>query len=519
MRNWLILLVLSLSACAPLAYEAATVTLQVDGETRTLTTDALTVRDVLKEAGITLGEYDRVAPVEPTFVQDRMSIRVTRVEIRSETVLEELPFERRTVRDTSIPVGETRLLDPGITGSQELTYRIALEDGIETERSLIRRVTVQEPRTEVILIGAQAEIKPIPITGTVAFLADRNVWTMRGTSANQQRLTSAGDLDGRVFSLAPDGTTVLFTRIPTETGASRPLNTLWIVETALPNPEPTRIDADGLLWAEWEPDCVVRSNGTGCRIAYSTGVPTDGSPGWRANNDLRVGRPTPSDGRLLGDRQIVAPGVGGTYGWWGSNYSWSPDGTALAFGRPDQIGVVTVAAGAASTLTEFPVYRTYGPWVWVPTVSWSPEGQLIVTTLHGPAPTGETPEDSPVFNVCVLSADGALTAELSSEAGMWAAPNFSPDSDLVAYGRARSPYLSQTSTYDLYVMDRDGSDRRLLFPTPDESGLDYPYVAWGPGGRELIVIYRGKLYLITTQDDEVHQLTAEGNVTAVQWRW
>ena len=90
MRNWLILLVLSLSACAPLAYEAATVTLQVDGETRTLTTDALTVRDVLKEAGITLGEYDRVAPVEPTFVQDRMSIRVTRVEIRSETVLEEL---------------------------------------------------------------------------------------------------------------------------------------------------------------------------------------------------------------------------------------------------------------------------------------------------------------------------------------------------------------------------------------------------------------------------------------------
>jgi Tol biopolymer transport system component len=139
--------------------------------------------------------------------------------------------------------------------------------------------------------------------------------------------------------------------------------------------------------------------------------------------------------------------------------------------------------------------------------------------LHGPAPTGGEPEDSPVFDVWVLAANGTITAELVSEAGMWAAPTYAPEGDLIAFGHARSPYVSATSGYDLCVMDRDGSDRHTLFPPEGEIGLDYPAIAWGPGGDRLIVVYQGNLYLLVISDGKVHQLTTEGNVTAVRWGW
>ncbi len=512
-----LLLLLSLAACAPANPRA--VTLVVDGETRTLESEALTVRDLLAEAGVTLDEDDRVNPVEPAFVEDGMTVRVVRVEVRTETEQREIPFQRRTVRDVSIPADETRLLEPGITGVEELTYRVTLEDGVEVERQLVQRVTLREPRDEVILVGARGEHKPVQITGTVAYLANRNAWVMQTTSPNRRRLTHTGDLDGRVFALSPGGTHLLFTRVATETGEGAPLNTVYAIETAVADADPVKLEVESVLWAGWEPGCNVTPAGTGCHVAYSTGRSSEGSPGWKAENDLWVARPRPRDGKLLGRRQIVQPGAGGTYGWWGSVYAWSSDGESLAYARADEVGVIRVRDGAQTRLARFPPYRTYAPWVWTPTVSWSPEGKFIATTLHGSAPTGEAPEDSPVFDVWALSADGTITAELVSEAGMWAAPAYAPASDYVAFGQARSPYASHTSSYDLCVMDRDGSDRRLLFPSAGEIGLEYPEVAWGPDGERIIVVYHGNLYMITVADGQVHQLTDEGNVTAVRWKW
>jgi Tol biopolymer transport system component len=528
MGKWVVIsLLLSLTACIPAGPAGTrTVTLVADGEVHTLATDALTVRDLLAESNVTLDDDDRVEPVEPTFVEDGMTVRVVRVEVRTETEQREIPFERQTARDASLPAGETRLLEPGITGIEELAYRVTLEDGVEVERRLVRRITLQEPRTEVVLIGVQAERGPVPITGTVAYIANRNAWAMQTTSPNQRRLTHASDLDSRVFALSPDGSYLLFTRVVSlsvslegEQDETAALNTLWVIETAAADAEPVRLEAESVLWAGWEPACTASPTTVACRIAYSTGSSTDGNPGWRAENDLWVARLRLDDGQLTSRRRIVEPSAGGAYGWWGTTYAWSADGRSLAYARADQVGVVRAADGRQSVLVRFPPYRTYAAWVWTPTVSWSPEGDFVATTLHGPAPTGEEPEDSPVFDVWALAADGTITAELVSEAGMWAAPRYAPDGDYVAFGHARSPYISHTSGYDLYLMDRDGSDRELLFPPQGEIGLDYPEVAWGPGGDRLIVVYQGNLYWISTVDGEVRQLTDEGSVTAVRWQW
>jgi len=514
-RRVLVGLLLLLVACTPLG--PITVTLIADGETRTLTTDAETVRDLLIEAGVRLDEDDRVSPPENTFLTDGLTVRVIRVEVRTETEQRIIPYGRETVRDATVPVGETRLLRAGVNGIEEITYAITLEDGVEVERRVVQRVTVQEPQNEVILIGAREEVVAVPITGTVAYLSGHNAWVMRADTGNRRRLTASSDLDGRVFDLSPDGRWLLFTRAATETGT---LNTLWMVDTVTADAEPIRLNAENVLWAGWAPD--------GERIGFSTGEVREGSPGWEAANDLYIARPRASDGLLLGRRRVLSPSAGGTYGWWGTTFAWGPGEDLMAYARAEEVGVVDLFAGETTPLIQFPPYRTRGPWAWVPSLAWSPEGDLLLTVVHGPPLAGESPEDSPVFDLYALGVPGTyeggtvestppLTAELASEVGMWAAPTFSPDGNWILFGRARIPYTSQTSTYDLYVMDRDGSDRRLLFPTdPREPGLEYPAVAWDPAGGRLMAVYRGDLYLITL-DGQVRRVTDDGSITTVRW--
>lgn len=514
-----------LTACTPIG--PVRVTLIADGQTRTLLTDAQTVGELLARTGVTLDEDDRVSPPETVLLTDGMTVRVIRVEVRTEVQQEVLPYGQEKVRDATVPVGQTRLLRAGVNGLAEQTYRVVLEDGVEVDRQLVRRVVVREPQNEILLIGAREEVTAVPISGTVAYLSAHNAWVMRETTGSRRRLTATGDLDGRVFDLAPDGAWLLFTRAATETGR---LNSLWLVDTLTADAKPIPLGEADVLWAAWSPD--------GEWIAFSTGTARDAAPGWEAANDLFVARvqflKSPAGevtGVRLRDRQrVLGPSAGGTYGWWGTTYAWAPsaDGarpSLLAYARSEEVGLVDLSARKpeARPLTRFPPFRTYGPWAWVPSLSWSPDGLLLLTVVHGVSPTGEAPEDSPVFDVYALGVPAApggyaLEAKLAAEAGMWANPLFSPDGERIVFGRARIPYVSQTSAYDLYLMDRDGSDRRLLFPRESgEPGLTVPTVAWGPDGRRMLVVYQGDLWLLDVEG-EARRVTEDGAITAVRWR-
>lgn len=521
---FLLLFLLALDACTPIG--PLRVTLIADGQTRSLTTDAQTVRELLARAGIVLDEDDRVVPPENVLLTDGMTVRVIRVEVRTEAQQRTIPYGRETVRDATVPAGQTRLLRAGVNGVEEWTYVVTLEDGVEVNRRLARRVTIQEPQNEILLIGTREEVTSVPISGTIAYLSAHNAWVMRTTTGSRRRLTASGDLDGRVFDLSPDGSRLLFTRTATETGI---LNTLWMMDTVTVDAEPVFLGENNVLWAAWAPD--------GQWIAYSTGAPREAPPGWEAANDLYLARPMAGRSgqfSLQNRRRVLGPAAGGIYGWWGTLYAWAPSRateetpssptTPLAYARADEVGIVDLGARKveAVPLIQFVPFRTYGAWAWVPSISWSPEGRFLVTVVHGPSPTGETPEDSPVFDLYALGIPSAeeavLRAKLGSEVGMWAMPSFSPDGNLIVFGRARIPYTSQTSMYDLYLMDRDGSDRRLLFPQdPGEPGLNYPASAWDPAGGRLLIIYQGDLWLVTVEG-QARRITEDGAVTLVQWR-
>ncbi|HEY2981423.1 MAG TPA: G5 domain-containing protein, partial [Anaerolineales bacterium] len=116
-----------------------------DNETRTLRVSAgSTVLQALQEAGIAVGALDRADPPFYTVLADGDSLRLTRVveEFQTEVII--VPFERQTVRNESLPEGETRLVQPGSNGQNEITYRRILEDGLETARTVVKTVVLQE---------------------------------------------------------------------------------------------------------------------------------------------------------------------------------------------------------------------------------------------------------------------------------------------------------------------------------------------------------------------------------------
>ncbi len=502
---WLMLL---LAGCVTLPRAPRHVTLVVDGTQRQIETEAPDVRSLLSQAQVTLSGLDRVSPPETASLQDGMTVKVTRVLQYTETFTEPLPFGRRTVRDATLPEGETRLLESGRPGVLSRVYRITEEDGRETERTLISEQITRPPQDEVRLIGTKQQVRTVPLAGTLAYLSHQDAWVMRGSNRSPRRLTALGDLNGQVFSLSPDGTKLLFTRAVTTGDA---INSLWFVLTTEAHPEVHPLSLDNVLWADWSPD--------GVHLAWTTAEVNEQPPGWRGQNDLWVAVLSARD-ILISKQLLLAPTAGGGYGWWGTRYAWSPNGKSLAYSTPESVGVVSLRERKRVPLLTFPPYRTQSDWAWNPAVAWDAQGTFLATVRHSSAPDGGDPGDSPVFDLWVLAANGIISAEMASEVGMWAAPRYAPDGETLLFGRASVPYQSDLGPYTLCLQDRDGSNTHCLASGDEDSTLaiESPTWLWSPDGESLAFVQRGDIFLLLLADESLLPLSDDGGILRLSWR-
>jgi hypothetical protein len=476
-----------------------------------------TVAQALKSAGLTVGTLDRTEPPAYSILENGATIHLVRVEERFRTAIQSVPFDRQILRNESLPKGEERLVQAGVNGQQELTYRAVFEDGVQINEAVIKNVVISDPTPEIVMLGSRSSLIPLAIPGRLVYISAGNAWLMQTSTSGRSLIVNTGDLDGHVLQLSSDGKFLLFTR-----RSGKPLeqeiNTLWIAPVDRGSAGEVALNVSNVIhFADWMPDSTTR-------VVYSTVEPRANAPGWQANNDL--GRAT-----VGGDSTpILDAQSGGVYGWWGTSFAFSRTGR-IAYARPDGLGIVIQDGGYLAPLLKITPLQTHGDWAWSPGISWGPDSQTIFVVDHAPAAPPTPAEESATFDLKAVSLSSNTTVTLAENVGMFASPSASPTvagdkagAYLLAFLQAIFPEQSATSRYRLVVMDRDGSGRRELFPPNDQPGLEPQRLAWAPSelsgqaGRNLCVLYQGNLWLVDSGDGQAHQITSDGLVSGVDWK-
>ena len=474
------------------------VAILVDGQQRELAVLAgSSVRDLIDAAGIELGPLDRSEPPSYTALAEGDQVRVIRVVEEFEIEQVDLPFVSRTLPNEALPVGEQRMIQNGTNGLQEVTYRLMYEDGELVSRTQVDAVVLSQPVEEIIMIVAQSPFSSVEINGKLAFISAGNAWVLEGSSGTRSAIAITGDLDGRILELSPDGRWLLFSR---DSQADDVINELWVASLTSAEQELIDLDIENVVhYAGWTPD--------GGGIAYSTADLAINPPGWQANNDLHV--LSFDDGDVGDVETILTPRADGLFAWWGTSFSWSPDGDQLAFARPDAVGTVNIGNDSLDVWYTLPDYQTQSHWAWIPGLSWL-DDERFYYIRH---------ELNPSNFALMLAGDEGGAQTIAAEVGMFSNPVAAPDGSQVAFLRAYIPSHSDISTYELMVATPEGVST-TLFPPEGAAGMQPQQVAWSPGdGAPMIAFtYEGNLWVVNILSGEALQLTGDGLVSRISWR-
>jgi len=484
-----------------------------------------TVGEALESLDIVLDTLDRVDPPASTVLSNEAEITISR--IREEFKIEqiEIPFDQKRLPTELLPEGVEKYdpLQKGHPGSREITYRIVYENGIELSRTQIKSVIIKEPQTQIILFGTQQKYSPLNVPGKLIYLSQGNAIMFDGNTANRIPIVNTGDLDGRVFSLSEDGEWLLFTR---HSDSEDVINTLWAAQIGNVDQEIDLKSENVIHFADWLP-------GSDSQFVYSTVESRQAAPGWQANNNLLF-REFSINGWVPSPKTLLDSNSGGVYGWWGIDFVYTPVDSTLAYVGPDQVGIIDIDAGVQEILLEITPLQTRSDWAWVPGLKWSPDGEVLFTVNHSPPPGSIAPEESPNFDLTAILVEQKEFIQLVSDVGMFAYPIPSPiqiqpsgeSAYQVAYLQAIFPNQSDTSRYRLTVMDRDGSNRRELFPPQESPGIE-PSGDWGTwspaplensGNYAIAILYLGNIWLIDPVTREAWQVTGDGLIDRILWQ-
>ena len=189
-----------------------------------------------------------------------------------------------------------------------------------------------------------------------------------------------------------------------------------------------------------------------------------------------------------------------------SEPAWAPDGARIAFvrnqGETDIFGQPTTDIYVMNADGSNVVRRTFDGRSSSP--AWSPDGTRIAFSSVRDGHFG--------IHVMRVDEDWWNPAHLGFDRGVNAYPAWSPDGSRIAFVSDQRAFDTFS---DLYVMNADGSDIRLLlsspfFPTEGTRAL-YLQPAWSPDGGTIVLTSCGFSFLPCFPDSTVALVNADGS--------
>lgn len=143
---------------------AKTVQLDDGGVVRTVRLAAASVGTLLAAAGAPLAQRDTVVPVASAPVTDGMRIAVTRTRIEKVTQRVPLVPTARRIEDPTMNMSRQVVEDPGVPGTQDVTFAVAVVNGVVTGRLPVANTIVTPARESVLRVGAKPGTEVPPVT-------------------------------------------------------------------------------------------------------------------------------------------------------------------------------------------------------------------------------------------------------------------------------------------------------------------------------------------------------------------
>jgi uncharacterized protein YabE (DUF348 family) len=148
---------LSLEVTTPKAVQVV-----ADGKTQQLSTTALTSGEALDEAGVQLDADDRLSHDRSRPVVEGLKLTVTRMETTRREEPMTLPFATERREDSSLYVGDSKVLQAGQQGAGRRTVERVYADGRLQSSKVISRTTDTPPTPRIVAIGTQPKPEPKP---------------------------------------------------------------------------------------------------------------------------------------------------------------------------------------------------------------------------------------------------------------------------------------------------------------------------------------------------------------------
>lgn len=137
---------------------AFVVTIAVEEQILEVVTLPVTVREVLHKAMVNLGPEDRISLGLEEQVTSGTELVITRVATEELIVKEEIPYKVVRHQEPNLDRGQTKVVQKGQKGLVENIYRITYEDGQEISKELVSKKTVKAPVSEEVLTGSRQTV-------------------------------------------------------------------------------------------------------------------------------------------------------------------------------------------------------------------------------------------------------------------------------------------------------------------------------------------------------------------------
>jgi uncharacterized protein YabE (DUF348 family) len=118
-----------------------------------LRTHATTVGGLMKEKHIKLDKNDKVSPAADTPITADSHVAFLRTGNKVVTVTEDIGMPVQSIPDGSLAYGTSAVRQQGSPGQQVVTYQVALNNNVETGRTILQKVVTRQPVTQIVVTG------------------------------------------------------------------------------------------------------------------------------------------------------------------------------------------------------------------------------------------------------------------------------------------------------------------------------------------------------------------------------